>query len=113
MARKTLDVGVPSERPHLGMRPGISIIVNGNQPNMLEESMPILSNRKKPKLATANGTYLARGSKFRIRRGAPIPEGVEVVYDDENAETVTASDRFAAKIASEKAADADSDDEDE
>lgn len=87
----------------MGMRPGVNIIVNGNLPNMLEDSMPILQNRRKPKTATANGTYLARGSKFRIRKGSPIPEGVEVIYDDEDQEAVTASDVFAARIASEKA----------
>ena len=85
------------------MTPGISVIVNGNQPNMLEESVPSFVSRK-PKKALANGTYLKGSSKFKIRKGSPIPEGVEVVYNEPQ-DVVTADEVFATRIATDKPAD--------
>ena len=64
--------------------------------------MPLFQSRR-PKAATANGTYLLNGSQFKIRAGDPIPEGAEVTYKDGTTEVVTADEVFSRKLAGNNA----------
>lgn len=99
-----LDVGVPSERPHLGRESGVHGLP------FLEEvdDMPTFAtlgsagNQKRVK-ATGDGIYTIGKSQFKIRKGDLLPLNYdEVFYREPDARGDALSTRIAERLSATK-----------